>query len=424
MVSLLTLKLSTIPYMKQFVLTLLVIFMALNSNAQNDTKVIIGNIDSIDSKILKEKRKIWVHIPNSSSNGGLYAPVKYPVVYLLDGDAHFYSVVGMIQQLSSVNGNAICPEMIVVGIPHIDRIKDLTPTHAHVSQMVDSATASTSGGGEQFTSFLEKEVIPYIDATYPTLPYRTFIGHSLGGLIVMNTLLNHKELFNSYISIDPSMWWDTRKLLTKGAGILAQQNFKNKSLYLAIANTMKPGMDTALVKRDTSFETEHIRSILMLNTVLQKNKQNGLAYNYKYYDGDTHGSVPLIATYDALHTLFDFYNFTLGFDDYMNFSKKTISRMEDHFKEVTKNFGFDFPIPEAMVNQMGYMAMSQSKLDEAGYLFNMNVVNYPTSFNVYDSQGDFYAAKGEKDKAIESYKKALGVKEWPETRRKLNQLVK
>ena len=410
--------------MKKSFLTLFVIVSVFISHAQNDTKIVLGNIDSIDSKILKEKRKIWVHVPNNAQNGGLYAPVKYPVVYLLDGDAHFYSVVGMIQQLSSVNGNAICPEMIVVGIPNTDRTRDLTPTHVDIAAMMDSASARSSGGGEQFTSFIEKEVIPYIEANYPALPYRTLIGHSLGGLTVINTLLNHKELFNSYISIDPSMWWDTRKLLTKATGLLAQQDYKNKTLFLGIANTMKPGMDTVLVKKDTTFETDHIRSILLLNTILQKNKQNGLAYDYKYYSGDTHGSVPLIATYDALHAIFGFYNFTLGMDDYMNFSKKTISKMEDHFKEVSKHFGFAFPIPEAMTNQLGYLAISQNKMDEAAYLFNMNVTNYPTSFNVYDSQGDFYAAKGEKAKAIENYEKALGVKEWPETRSKLNQLVK
>ena len=77
-----------------------------------------------------------------------------------------------------------------------------------------------------------------------------------------------------------------------------------------------------------------------------------------------------------------------------------------------------------MTNQLGDLAMSQNKMDEAAYLFNMNVTNYPTSFNVYDSQGYFYAAKGEKAKAIENYEKALGVKEWPETRSKLNQLLK
>ena len=67
--------------------------------------IVIGKTDSIQSKILGEQRKIWIHVPDGANQ-------KYPVVYVLDGDGHFSSVVGMIQQLSTVNGNMMCPKMI------------------------------------------------------------------------------------------------------------------------------------------------------------------------------------------------------------------------------------------------------------------------------------------------------------------------
>jgi predicted alpha/beta superfamily hydrolase len=112
----------------------------------------------------------------------------------------------MIQQLSQVNGNTVCPEMIVVGILKTDRTRDLTPTHINGEPpMMDSVAAKTSGGGEQFVSFLEKELIPYIDSSYPTEPHKMLIGLSFGGLTVMNIVANHSNLFKSYIAIDPSM---------------------------------------------------------------------------------------------------------------------------------------------------------------------------------------------------------------------------
>ncbi|QMU28686.1 alpha/beta hydrolase-fold protein [Adhaeribacter radiodurans] len=410
--------------MRKYLSCLLLILVSYACNAQLENKIILGTIDSIDSKILQEKRKIWVYVPNSAS-GGLYAQAKYPVVYLLDGDAHFYSVVGMVQQLSSVNGNMICPEMIVVGIPNTDRTRDLTPSHVDIDPLMnDSNAVRTSGGGEQFASFLEKELMPYIEKTYSTLPYRTLIGHSLGGLTVTNLFLNHKDLFNAYIAIDPSMWWDNQKLLSKAGGLLAQQDYKGKKLFLGIANTMKPGMDTVKVKRDTTIPTKHIRSILTLNKLVQKNKRNGLTYGYKYYKGDSHGSVPLIATYDALHFIFKFYDFRFKDEDYLKFSKNTITKVEDHYKEVSKQFGFTVPVPEMMINQLGYMALSQKKMEEAEYLFQSNVRNYPVSFNVHDSLGDFYAAKGEKARVIENYQKALTIKKFNETRSKLEKLLK
>ena len=61
------------------------------------------------------------------------------------------------------------------------------------------------------------------------------IGHSLGGLTVMNLVVHHPNVFNSYVAIDPSMWWDSRKLLNQASETLKQGNFAGKSLFLGIA---------------------------------------------------------------------------------------------------------------------------------------------------------------------------------------------
>ena len=173
------------------------LFTTFFANAQTDNKIVIGKIDSLNSKILGEKRKIRVSVPKDFS-GATYAKKRYPVVYLLDGDAHFSSVVGMIQQLSAVNGNSICPEMIVVGIPNTDRTRDLTPTHI-VSDppYMDSTFSKNSGGNEKFMAFIEKELMPHIDSLYPTQPFKMLIRYSFGGLAVMNSLINHPKLFNA-----------------------------------------------------------------------------------------------------------------------------------------------------------------------------------------------------------------------------------
>src|ERR1700742_152953 len=91
--------------------------------AGDGNQIVIGKIDSLYSKTLGEERKIWVHVPNGAPGG---SKQRYPVVYLLDGDAHFPSVEGMIQQLTEVNGNTVFPNMILVGIPNTNRLRDLT----------------------------------------------------------------------------------------------------------------------------------------------------------------------------------------------------------------------------------------------------------------------------------------------------------
>ena len=93
--------------------------------------------------------------------------------------------------------------------------------------------------------------MPYIDAHYPTEPYKMLVGHSLGGLIVMQTLVHHSNLFNSYICIDPSMWYDKQTLLKESRQVLADDKFQRTSLFLGIANTMADSMTVDKVVKDS-----------------------------------------------------------------------------------------------------------------------------------------------------------------------------
>lgn len=394
-------------------------------SAQNKTKIEIGTIDSISSKILHEDRKIWIHLPKSAQYSG-FAKQKYPVVYLLDGDSHFSSIVGMIEELSEVNGNTIVPEMIVVGIPNTNRNRDLTPSRSDVDlPFVPKNLSEQSGGGEKFTAFLEKELIPYIDSKYPAAPYRTLIGHSFGGLTVMNILTNHTSLFNSYVAIDPSMWWDHDRFLKETTKKLAAKKFENVSLFLAAANTMDANMDLVKVRKDTTAFNRHIRSILNLNDFLSQNKTTNLNYEYKYYNEDDHGSVPFPATYDALRFIFKFNKLKLSITEQMNFNKDVFAKIEKHFDNVSKYLGYKVHVPENTVNVYAYQSMSKKDMNFAGYLFKMNVSNYPQSPNVYDSLGDFYEASGDKKNAIANYQKTLTLdKNFPETKGKLEKLLK
>ena len=143
--------------------------------------------------------------------------------------------------------------MIVVGIPNTDRTRDLTPTHIESDlPMMDSNSTKTTGGGENFAAFLEKELMPHIDSLYPTQPFRLLVGHSFGGLTVMHILTNHTKLFNAYIAIDPSMWYDKERFLKATQKKLSSQKYNGTSLYVGIANTMAEGMSLEKMKKDTS----------------------------------------------------------------------------------------------------------------------------------------------------------------------------
>ena len=401
--------------MKKLFFPLLFIALYCCANAQTDNKIILGHIDTINSKILKEQRKIWIYIPNGGTNK-IESGQHYPVVYLLDGSLHFYSVSGIIKQLSSSNGNTICPEMIVVGIVNTNRTRDLTPTHNITDPPFSQNKNNNSGGGKKFLSFIEKELIPHIDSLYPVSPYRMLIGHSFGGLMAIYTLIHHSHLFNSYVAIEPSMWWDNTKILKETGKALAEKNFDGISLYLGIANTMPDGMDT------TSVITRHIRAILELNKYLNSYKQNGLRFKSRYYSTDNHISVPLIAEYDALHFIFDYYPLKITFHDYTDTTAELVSKIKKHFEKISTKMGYKVLPPERMINSMGYISLGRKFYKKAAAFFKLNVDDYPGSSNVYDSFGDYYNTIGDKENAVFYYQKALAITDNAYTKQKLEKL--
>jgi predicted alpha/beta superfamily hydrolase len=407
------------------VILFLFLFNIVDAQDIKGDQIVAGHIDSLPSKILGEKRALWIHLPAGATDTG--NTMKYPVVYLLDGADNFSAVTGLITYLSEKNGNMFCPDMIVVGIPNTDRTRDLTPTSSAVDyEEKPSDMFKTSGGGEKFTAFIQTEVMPYINAKYPAAPFRMLIGHSFGGLTAVNILINHTDMFNAYTIIDPSMWWNGRKLLKQAHEVLKQKSFAGKSVFLSIANTMSAGMDTARVRTDTNIANNHIRSILSLKDEFRNNPNNGLTWTYRYYNDDDHNSSPLIAEYDALRFLFSYYHLPADEASKLYETKAKIKvgdLITAHYADISKHMGYKVLPPESVLNEMGYNFMEIKTPDRAFDVFSLNIKYYPASNGVYDSMGDYYAYQKDKAHAVEYYNKSLKIKETPDTRAKLNKVL-
>lgn len=80
------------------------------------------------------------------------------------------------------------------------------------------------------------------------------------------------------------------------------------------------------------------------------------------------------------------------------------------YNELKKNHGDEFEFNEAILNNFGYYLLNTKKqIDDAIEIFKVNVAEYPDAFNVYDSLGEGYMIKGNKEEAIKNYKKALSI---------------
>ena len=377
-------------------------------NAQNNESITIGKKEIIYSKVLNENRKIWIYTPNITSQS-VSPDKRHSVLYLLDGDAHFFSTVGIIQQLSQANGNGVLPEMIVVAIENTNRLRDFVP-----SDDLDKTNP--------FIDFLSSELIPYIDKNYNTAPYKLLVGHSLGGLTTIDVLTKFPQLFNAYIAMDPSMWYNNEKFLNNTIDQLPKQNMNGKRLFVGTANTIPKGMTISQIKNDNSFETQHIRSIFKLDEFLKANT-NGLLYAQKYYENERHNTVPLLSEYDGLHFIFDFYHLDATEKDFADSTALIASILKTHSVNVSDKMGYKNSAPEGFINYLAYDALGKNQFNKAQALFELNIESYPVSSNVYDSYADYFLAKKDTINAISNYKKALQIKNNVETQIKLDALI-
>ena len=371
-------------------------FCLLASCAQEDSSIRIGERLSIKSVILSEDRPYWVYLPESYGDE-TNAPRRYPVLYLLDGDGHFHSATGVVQFMSSgINGNVQIPELIVVAIPNTNRTRDLTPSHTTMGfDGEETDFLQESGGGDAFLKFVRTELFPKIDSDYRTAPHRTLVGHSLGGLLALHALLDAPDMFQSYIAIDPSLWWDDKLLVRQAEKIRADNHERRSSVYISLANnsdieTGEPGL---MEEAGREF-----------GRTLAGAEYSGIRSTLQYFEAEDHGSVPLLSLYYGLLSTFEGYKFRIG--DFI--AKPSIASVIAHFEGVSERLGVDPEPPESSVNQLGYLLLyTIEDLDMAVEMFQLNVTNYPASSNVYDSLGEAYMVRGDNILAIDNYEKSL-----------------
>lgn len=216
---------------------------------------VLGIIDEIQSKELTEKRVLNIYLPEGYNQNDT---IKYPVIYLLDGsaDEDFIHIVGLVQFNSFEWINQV-PKSIVVGIATVDRRRDFTfPT----TIQEDKKTYPTTGHSDKFISFIEKELQPFIETKYKTNNDKTIIGQSLGGLFATEVLLKKPTLFNKYIIISPSLWWDNGSLLNQNSNLLTE-NFNQKTdIYIGVGKEgLTPTEIPRVMEVDANLLTEKIK---------------------------------------------------------------------------------------------------------------------------------------------------------------------
>jgi uncharacterized protein len=255
-----------------------------------DKPFVLGVIDEFSSTVLSEKRILNIYLPEG------YNPddsLRYPVVYLLDGsaDEDFIHITGLFQFNSFSWINRV-PKSIIVGIANVDRRRDFTfPT----SIGSDRKKYPTTGHSDRFIEFIASELQPFIEKKYKTTASKTIIGESLGGLLATEILIKRPILFNRYIIVSPSLWWDDGSLLNfnpKGM----QHNFSMLTgIYIGVGKEgLTPGDKPRVMEVDANVLAEKLKSI----------NNNDLHVFFDYLPQEDHGTIMHQAVYNAIKLLY------------------------------------------------------------------------------------------------------------------------
>jgi tetratricopeptide (TPR) repeat protein len=121
------------------------------------------------------------------------------------------------------------------------------------------------------------------------------------------------------------------------------------------------------------------------------------------FPNETHVSLPLLAQIDGLRRVYEGYRFH---DDML---EKGFSFAQRHFENVSKTVGWPLAIPEGVINNLGYAALSEDKTQDAIALFKRNVEANPNSANAYDSLADGYAKAEEWEDAAAASNRAAAL---------------
>ena len=373
--------------MKWRVLSLFGIFCVavMGSSAQEVAPPIPQRLD-IHSNVLKEDRVIWVRTPR----GYQQSKGVYPVLYQTDAPGHVNETGSTIDFLVE---NGRMPALIIVGIANTDRVRDLTPTHADLKNPDGTVNAfPTSGGADRFLDFIQTELMPEIEKRYRTAPYRIFAGHSLGGLLAIHALISRPDLFNAYIAVSPSLQWDDGHTLHKAQKFFANHGEVKKALFFSLAN-------------EGSTDNPMGRNFEQLQKTLADGAPKGLVWQSARYPDEDHGSTVLRAHYDGLRTVFSGWLVTR--DEKTGLQGGGLAGLEEHYRKLSERYGYAVPVPENLMNGLGYQLMARKNLEEAIAVFQKNIELYPESANTYDSLGEGLEAAGKFDTAKQNFQKAI-----------------
>jgi len=339
-----------------------------HSTEQSEPAVTLGEISSLQSKVLNKTVPLSIHLPANYDS----SKKTYPVLYMLDSD--YRARFAMLASTLDYMGESLqIPEMILIGVDLPEGNRILLPTRENQDTTIPDG----------YIKFFETELMPYVDNKYQTAPFNVLFGASNSGFFSVYTLLNNPLLFNSYFASSPSI------MVIPG---VLQQKIKSGPL-----KTLKENRSLHIIYSDDEEMTEIVSEF---SRVVEDHKPE--SFTYKVDELVNQGHVPAM----------DFTKFLVAlYPDYNPFENlNTLDKVTHHFDRLSKRYGYEILPPISIIFNLGRdMIYDEKNLVAAEKIFQYSLQVYPENKKSYLGMGVVRRDQGQLERAKAMFEKALTI---------------
>ncbi|MFC2136343.1 alpha/beta hydrolase-fold protein, partial [Bacteroidota bacterium] len=232
---------------------------------------------------------------------------------------------------------------------------------------------------------LMEELFPYVEKYYRTEPHRLLIGHSLGGLFAIHTLIENNELFNLYIAPSPALLHVDSVITADYPSKLRKLTGTHKSIYFTIGG-------------EESSET--ISCATNLQNVFIRNAPAEINWKFNFMENDNHTSLIFNSIYEGLLMVYK------GWEVPVTTAKEGIDAVIQHYDDLSVRFEFKIQASAHKLNAIGKKLVNQKAYESAINLLQKGVELFPESAPLENNLGVVYEYTGQLKLAKESYDNA------------------
>ncbi|UOQ83377.1 alpha/beta hydrolase [Gracilibacillus salinarum] len=242
-----------------------------------------------------ERHKVEADYHNRAFQVDVYQPNSpvpdegFPVIYLLDGNSTFSTVVDAVRlQSRRPERTEVHPAVVVaIGYPteepfSPERFYDYTLAEPEfdVRKKWGDREIPAHGGADTFMEFMENVLKPMIESKYSINKLKqTIFGHSLGGLFVLHALFTNSQAFQTYIAGSPSIHWNQTAILKERDQFMQGKPKLDKPISVLIAAGEREGNHASYMLENARQLTDELKDVPDLEA------------SFQIYDNENHISV-------------------------------------------------------------------------------------------------------------------------------------